>query len=135
MNKRMAPEENKTGHNRLRMNHFMNATKYTLPARFKAETRFEVEVPAVPSRGEMERHLESLKDRLMEKLVAEAPANTPHERLRHAVSEAATLAWMTSFPLLVLPTLVEEKVEAARLKAGRQEHIREKSAHFMELAA
>lgn len=122
-----------TGQNRMKQ--FMNATKYRLPARFEAETRFEVSLPAVPSRGEMERHLESLKDRLMEKLVAEAPANTPHERLRQAVSEATTLAWMTTYPLLVLPALVEEKVEAARLKAGRQAHIREKSVLFMELAA
>jgi hypothetical protein len=113
----------------------MNATKHRLPARFEAETRFEVEVPIAPSRGKMEQHLETLKDRVMEKMVAEAPVDTPLETLRHAVSEAATLAWMTSYPLLVLPVLAEEKVAAARRKAGLQERIRERSAHFMELAA
>lgn len=119
----------------MKLNQFMNATKYRLPARFKAETRFEVEVPAVPSRGETERDLESLKNKLMEKLLSEVPINTPFDRIRQAVSEATTLAWMTSYPLLVLPALIEEKVETARLKAGRQAHIREKSSHFMELAA
>jgi len=113
----------------------MNANEHSLPARFEAETRFEVAVPAVPSRGEMERELESLKDRLLEKMLVDAPENTPHEPLRQALAEAATLAWMTSHPLLVLPVLAEEKVEAARLKAGRQARIREKSALFAELAA
>jgi hypothetical protein len=124
-----------TGHRRKRMNQFMKATEYRLPARFEEETRFEVTVPSVPSRGEMERHLESLKDRLLEKMLMDAPLNVSSEPLRHAVSEAATLAWMTSFPLLVLPVLAEEKVEAARLKAGLQARIREKSALFMDLAA
>ncbi len=117
------------------MNQFMNATEYRLPARFEEETRFEVTVPSVPSRGEMERHLESLKDRVLEKLLAEAPLNASHEPLRQAVSEAATLAWMTSFPLLVLPVLAEEKVATARFKAGIQARIREKSPLFMDLAA
>ncbi len=43
-----------------------------------------------------------------------------HESLRGAAREAESLAWLTPVPLLVLPTLLEEKALRARDYARRQ---------------
>jgi hypothetical protein len=71
--------------------------------------------------------LESEFDRLKNRLLAEQleaveePAlNAP---LRRAANEAAALAWVTFYPLLVFPTLFAEKTEAAIRQAERQARI------------
>jgi len=43
--------------------------------------------------------------------------------LRWAVNEAAALAWLTPVPFLIFPTLLEEKVRAARAHWKRQMEI------------
>src|SRR6185436_19615782 len=89
--------------------------------RFGRETRFELPVaPAAPFRGVLETDLERLKAELLRELLAEASDPELHAPLRRATSDAAALAWTTSFPLLVLPELVREKAECARRYARRQ---------------
>ena len=43
--------------------------------------------------------------------------------VRRAANEAAALAWVTFYPLLVFPTLFEEKTAAAVLQADRQARV------------
>ena len=92
-----------------------------LRTRFEQETRFELPVPpAAPFRGMLETDLERLKAELLRDLLAGAPDPALHAPLRRATSDAAALAWTTSFPLLVLPELVREKAESATRYARRQ---------------
>jgi hypothetical protein len=43
--------------------------------------------------------------------------------MRRAADEAASIAWATTYPLLVLPVLLEEKLSVARRKAELQRSI------------
>ena len=101
----------------------MNKTN-KLRADFSPETRFEVRpVPPAPFRATQETEFERLKNRLLtEKLLATAqPAlNAP---IRRAANEAAALAWVTFYPLLVFPTLFEEKIRTAVRQVERQARI------------
>lgn len=54
--------------------------------------------------------------------------------LRRAAAEAESLAWLSPFPLLVLPGLLEEKVRNARLYAIRQAELRESSREWLSLS-
>ena len=55
--------------------------------------------------------------------------------LRRAANDAAALAWVTAYPLLVFPALLEEKVRAALRQYGRQAGIRRRSANLLLQAA
>lgn len=83
------------------------------------------------SRAEARARLEALKERLLRRSLEAPEARGLTERLRWAAEDAASLAWATAFPLLVLPELVEEKLEAARRQAARQERIRRRSAALL----
>ena len=109
-------------------------TRYKkLPARFAPETRFEVApVPAAPSRGSLELELDRFKDRLLRRLLEETEDSRLKPLLRRAATEASALAWTTAYPLLVLPVLLEEKAEAARLYAERQARIWKQNPVFAE---
>jgi hypothetical protein len=97
---------------------------YKLRARFAPETRFELTpVPAALARGQPETELDRLKERLLGELLSRAPKAELRRRLRRAANDAAALAWLTPFPVLVLPVLLEELAEAARRQATRQEAI------------
>lgn len=102
----------------------MNKTTNKLRAEFSPETRFEVRpAPPAPFRATQETEFERLKNRLLtETLLATArpELNAP---IRRAANEAAALAWVTFYPLLVFPTLFEEKIRAALRQAERQAHI------------
>ena len=113
----------------------MSAGKMKVPTRFKKETRFAVTIPGVPFRGAVEQELERLKSRLLQEWLLEAANPDLTTRYQHAATEAATLAWMTPYPLLVLPVLMEEKIRQARLQATRQKEIRGKSQVIMAEAA
>ena len=92
-----------------------------LRTRLGPEARFNLPVPpAAPFRGALETDLELLKSRLLRDLLAGASGAMMHASLRRATSDAAALAWTTSFPLLVLPELVREKAESARRYVRRQ---------------
>ena len=102
----------------------MNRNQNRLRARFAPEIRFEVEpLPASLARGRPEAELDQLKDRLLEPLLRQTADAELVRRLRRAANEAATLAWLTPFPLLVLPVLLDEKAETAKKQATRQQAI------------
>ena len=102
----------------------MNKNKTYVPTEFGPETRFELRAnPPAPFRATQETEFERLKNRLLtETLLATArpELNAP---IRRAANEAAALAWVTFYPLLVFPTLFEEKIRAALRQAERQAHI------------
>jgi len=56
-------------------------------------------------------------------------------RLRRAADDAASIAWATPYPLLVLPTLLDEKLSEARRKAEMQRSIYVRSQPITSLAA
>ena len=113
----------------------MNTRYRKLPARFGAETRFDVRPePPAPFRVVQEAELEQLKHRLLrERLSATADPglNLP---LRRAANEAASLAWITPVPTLIFPELFEEKVQTALTQAIRQKEIRERSRELLRAA-
>jgi len=110
----------------------MNAKYRTVPAEFGPETRFEIKpvVPA-PFRALEESRFERLKNRL----VAERLKNTGEpelgSRVRRAANEAAALAWVTPYPLLVFPVLFEEKEALECLRAARQDSVRRRSCELL----
>jgi hypothetical protein len=54
-------------------------------------------------------------------------------QMRRAANEAAALAWVTPYPLLMFPVLFEEKVEAALAISERQEQVRRRSRELLAL--
>jgi hypothetical protein len=58
-----------------------------------------------------------------------------HSWLNRAAHEAASIAWATPYPLLVLPVLLEEKFEDAWRKAELQKAIYERTQPIVALAA
>jgi hypothetical protein len=102
----------------------MNRTTNKVRAEFSPETRFELRpAPPAPFRATQENEFERLKNRLLtEKLLATAqPELNP--AIRRAANDAAALAWVTFYPLLVFPTLFEEKTRTAVRQAERQARI------------
>ncbi len=96
-----------------------------MPARYGADTRFNVRpVVAVPFRGTQETELERLKARLLRELLGKIQQPDLNAPLRRAANEAAGLAWMTAFPLLFFPTLLEEKAQAAQKQQDKQREVR-----------
>ena len=91
------------------------------------------------SAGDIPRHnnteLERLKDRLLLERLNETSEPELNARLRRAANEAAALAWFTTFPLLVFPTLFEEKALTARIQAQKQKCVQMRSRSFELLAA
>jgi len=109
----------------------MNRRDNRVPAEFGAETRFDVGIaPPAPFKGG-ETALEALKNELLDERLAAAPEPGLARYLSHAASEAAALAWVTPYPLLVFPVLFEEKSEAALARFARQAQIRQHSQEFL----
>ena len=110
----------------------MNKYYRRVPTRFGPETGFEVKpTPPAPFRAREEAELERLKARLLAQRLA--GRGQPHydSHLRGAANEAAALAWVTRYPLLVFPALFDEKADAALLRAVRQEQIRQRSRELL----
>jgi len=74
-----------------------------------------------------------LRGRLLRPLLAGTNNPVLQAGLRTAASEAESLAWLTPFPLLVLPVLFEEKVRKARHYAIRQAELRESTREWLSL--
>lgn len=111
----------------------MNNNLKFAPARFGPETRFELRpAPPAPFRATQETEFERLKDLLLAQQLVAAPVPGLSPPLRRAANEAAALAWVTPFPLLVFPVLFEEKTAAAVRQAERQARI---YANHRELVA
>jgi hypothetical protein len=102
--------------------------KIKVRTEFATDTRFEViPEPAAPFRGTLETDLERLKAKLLAKLLRETPYPEFYALLRRAANEAAGLAWLTPFPLLVFPALLDEKAQEAVKQGLLQECIRRRS--------
>ena len=103
-----------------------------VPAEFGPEVGFEVKPEAAgPFRLTIEDRFEALKARLLEERLSGADKPAWHAQVRGAANEAAALAWVTRYPLLVFPALFAEKAERAVRVAERQERILERSQEMM----
>jgi len=103
-----------------------------LPARFGPETRFELTLaPSAPFRAFVETQFEDLKNRLVNQRLEETWESPHNVGLRRAANEAAALAWVTPFPLLVFPMLFEEKADVAIVVAKRQAYVRRSTRELM----
>ena len=110
----------------------MNRNYRRVPTQFGPETGFEVEPsPPAPFRARQEAELERLKARLLAERLESRGEPQLDNYLRRAAGEAAALAWVTQYPLLVFPALFEEKAQAALLRAERQEQIRQRSRELL----
>ena len=102
----------------------MNKNQTRVATRFAPETRFELQTgPPLPFRATQENEFERLKSQLLTlqlTRLAKPELNTP---LRRAANEAAALAWVTLYPLLVFPALFEEKAVAAVRQTERQARV------------
>jgi hypothetical protein len=110
----------------------MNAYSKRVPTRFGAETRFELR-PASPApfRAIQETAFDELKNRLLRDALGELTQPALNGYLRRAANDAAALAWVTPFPLLVFPALFDEKAEAARLQGEKQASVRRRSLELL----
>ena len=103
-----------------------------VPTRFEPETRFEVTpAPPGPFRAVRDNELEALKGRLLQDELVRAGETELTVRLRRAANEAAALAWATQFPLLVFPTLFDEKAKTAQEEQKLQTRIRSRSSTLL----
>ncbi len=101
----------------------MNINKTRVPAGSGPETRFELRpAPPAPFRATRETEFERLKTRLLTEQLAGAKPEL-NALLRRVANEAAALAWVTFYPLLVFPVLFEEKTAVAVRQAKRQARI------------
>src|ERR1700709_2230958 len=100
-----------------------------LRTRFAREVRFEVK--PVQFRAAETTQLEKLKDRLLRLLLGEASHAAENRAFPRADTDAAARGWGTRYPLLVFPTLLEEKARVARAQTARQAGIRERSNNLL----
>ena len=110
----------------------MNENYRRVPTEFGPETGFEVKPsPPAPFRARQEAELERLKVQLLVERLEGSWGSQHSSRLRQAANEAAALAWVTRYPLLVFPALFEEKAAATLLRAERQEAIHQRSRELL----
>ena len=110
-------------------------TNTRLRTKFAPEIRFEVTPEAAaPARGDLENALEQFKARLLRDTLRETPYPEFDPLLRRAANEAAALAWLTPFPLLLLPGLIDEKARQAVELGLRQERVRTRSRKLFRMA-
>jgi hypothetical protein len=111
---------------------YMSNARRVLRTEFGPESRFEVSpLPAAPFRAGYEDELERLKNRLLAQRLGEAWGADESSQLRRAANEAAALAWLTKYPLLVFPVLFEEKAESSLARAEQQDRVRRISRELL----
>src|SRR5438105_11305723 len=102
----------------------MKANYKRIATEFAPETRFEVPaLPASPYRAGQQNRLEQLKLRLLAEQLEQLWEPEINSQVRRAANEAAALAWVTPFPMLMFPVLFEEKVAVALGIAERQAQV------------
>ena len=79
-----------------------------------------------PIRGKVETQLELLKQQLLRPVIASVANTELVKELDWAANEAAALAWLTVCPILVLPALLEEKMQEATRKWEMQARVRQR---------
>jgi hypothetical protein len=93
-----------------------------VPTEFAPETQFEVKAaPAVPFRATLENRFEDLRRRLLTGGLNPVREPGLGAQLRRAANEAAALAWVTPYPLLVFPVLFEEKAWECQIRNPKSE--------------
>src|SRR4026207_578659 len=89
----------------------------------------------VPFRATEPSDLEKLKERLLAEALSQ---NSDYAELnsayRRAANDAASLAWVTPFPLLFLPVLFEEKAAEAVRRTERQQTVLDRSSKWKAVA-
>jgi hypothetical protein len=68
-----------------------------------------------------------LQDNLVAETIGATETLALHGPVKQAANEAAGLAWTTAFPLLVFPTLFNEKIERVRQQDERARRIKAKT--------
>jgi hypothetical protein len=102
----------------------MHQHNHKVRAKFGPETRFEVRpAPPTPFRATQETEFERLKNRLLTETLLAVGRPEMNAVIRRAANEAAALAWVTFHPLLLFPSLFEEKTRTAIRQAQRQARI------------
>lgn len=91
--------------------------------------------PPAPFTRTGQNELERLKNRLLHAALDGVSSPLLAAPIRRAANEAAALAWLEAHPLLVFPSLFEEKVKAARRRAHRQQLIQARSSDLISAAA
>ena len=111
----------------------MNIKHQVIPTEFGPETQFDVAPVLGPFRVVATNRFEQLKDRLLLERLEEIWEPAFISQVRRAANEAAALAWVTPYPLLVFPVLFEEKADTAIAIARRQEQVRRRSRNLLVL--
>ena len=110
----------------------MNTKPRRVPTEFGPETRFEVRpAPPAPFRAVEESRFERLKSSLVRQRLQELWKPELSVEIRRAANEAAALAWVTPYPLLVFPALFDEKTQTALRVVRRQQQVRERSRELL----
>ncbi|MDH7501562.1 MAG: hypothetical protein QHJ82_02455 [Verrucomicrobiota bacterium] len=114
----------------------------TMPKPVRAPTRYAPDAElefASASRGQwratIHEELERLKNRLLQEYFTKPVDLALAPAIRRAANEAAALASISPYPLLVFPTLFEEKAEAAVRYHFRQQLVWDRSRRLMSMAA
>jgi hypothetical protein len=111
---------------------YMNAKSRQLRDSFLPERRLVRELPApAPLRVVQENRFEEVKARLLSERLDKLPVPEWNSHVRRAANEAAALAWVTPYPLLVFPVLFEEKARATLLQATHQREVRRRTRHLL----
>ncbi len=93
----------------------MNKRHRRVPAEFGPETRFEINpTPPAPFRAVQENRFELLKLTLVEDRLKTLREPELSAQVRRAANEAAAVAWVTPYPLLVFPLLFDEKADVVQ---------------------
>jgi len=110
----------------------MKTNHRSVPTRFGPETRFEVRpAPPAPFRAFQETEFEKLRDQLLAERLEQDEVPEFNSHLRRAANEAAALAWVTPYPLLVFPALFEEKAQTELARLEKQERVRQLSRELL----
>jgi hypothetical protein len=102
------------------------------PAKFAPERGFKTgPTLAEPRRARQAAELERLKARLLAARQAGGGDGLLEAQVSLAATDAAALAWVTQYPLLLFPVLFEEMADIAALRTARQEQIRQRSRELL----
>ncbi len=106
---------------------------HSVPTQFGPDIEFELTpIPHAQARNAMSLRFQELQRRLVQQILQGTGNPTLRNHLQQAANEAAALAWTTAYPLLVMPTLLEEKAHAARYRTERQNRIEMRSQEIAE---
>ena len=90
----------------------MNANYSRVPTEFAPEIRFDVTpVPVAPFRATLETRFDHLKEQLLMERLGQLKDRGFNSQVRRAANEAAALALVTPYPLLLFPSLFEERTQ------------------------